>query len=157
MDAQDSKKSHLCDFKGQQMSHKCDVLTELQQRAINLLLQERTQEEVAEEIGVTRESINRWLNRNHAFIIVLNERREQLQVEATELLKSLQQAVELIEQVLSNTRCMENLEVKSAFNKIKTLVLTVKTEREQVVLDLPKRRSRTSLASKKLNSRSRAC
>lgn len=129
------QKSHQCDFEQHTLSHQCDVLSELQQRAIDLLLLGKTQEEVAAEIGVTRESINRWLNRNPAFIIAFNERCEQMQVEAAELLRSLQEAVRLIEQVLADTCCMENLEVKSAFNKIKTffsyndykqLVLSVK-------------------------------
>lgn len=160
MNTETGKRSHSCDFKRQELSHQCDQLSELQQKAISLLLRGKTQEKVAEEIGVTRETINRWLNHNPFFVANLNKRWQQLQVEAAEAVTSLQMAVELVEEALQETDCMQNLKIESAFNKIKTffscegckeLVLTVKAERQPVMLEQTLHKSRNNLVSHKLN------
>ena len=73
---------------------------------------------------------------------------------------SLQMAVKVIEKALRDTYCMQNMEIESALKKIKTffsyngckeLVLTVKTERQPVILEQTLHRSYPSVASQKLN------
>ena len=160
MSVQKTKKLHDCNFKKQQLSDQGDVLSELQQKAISLLLRGKTQEEVANEIGVTRKTINYWLNHNPSFVADLNKQWEQLQVEAADYVSSLQMAVKVIEKALRDTYCMQNMEIESALKEIKTffsyngckeLVLTVKTERQPVMLEQTLHRSYPSVASQKLN------
>jgi len=56
-------------------SQDCTLLTEQQQKAIELLLLGKAEKSVAEELEITRETVNRWRNHNSNFIAVLNERQ----------------------------------------------------------------------------------
>lgn len=51
------------------------MLTEQQQKAINLLLLGKTEKFIAEELEIARETVNRWRNHNHNFIAQLSERQ----------------------------------------------------------------------------------
>lgn len=53
----------------------CTLLTEQQQKAIDLLLLGKTEKCVAKELEVARETISRWRNHNPNFITALNERQ----------------------------------------------------------------------------------
>lgn len=56
-------------------SQDCTLLTEQQQKAIELLLLGKTEKFVAKELEVARETINRWRNHNPNFITALTERQ----------------------------------------------------------------------------------
>jgi hypothetical protein len=53
-------------------------LSDEQQRAVPLILMGRSDREVAQEIGVTRETVTRWRNEYPVFIAALNHERWQL-------------------------------------------------------------------------------
>src|SRR5664279_357233 len=53
-------------------------LSVVQLNAIDLLVQGRTDDEVAEAVGVTRQTVNGWRNHDAGFLAQLNERRAAL-------------------------------------------------------------------------------
>lgn len=57
-------------------SQDCNLLTDQQQKAIDLLLLGKTEKSVAEELEIARETVNRWRNHNPSFIAALGERQE---------------------------------------------------------------------------------
>jgi len=53
-------------------------LSEKQYQAIDLILQGLTDEEVASRIGASRQTVNKWKNKNPVFIAELNRRRKEI-------------------------------------------------------------------------------
>jgi transposase-like protein len=64
-------------------------LTPQQELAINLLAIGKTITEAANEIGVTRQTVSEWRNRNPVFEAALNERREELWSAISDRLRAL--------------------------------------------------------------------
>ena len=65
------------------------VLSIEQESAVEFLLQGRSDLAVAESVGMSRQTIWEWRNRNPVFIAELNKRRSEMWREARERLKSL--------------------------------------------------------------------
>lgn len=53
-------------------------LTQQQENALALILQGQTDGEVAQAVGVTRQTVNGWRNRDAEFAAELNRRRQEL-------------------------------------------------------------------------------
>ena len=64
-------------------------LTIEQENAIDLLLQGQTDREVADQVGVTRQTVTTWRNTNAAFEAELNRRRQDVWGGQTERLRGL--------------------------------------------------------------------
>lgn len=76
-------------------------LTIEQENAIDLLLQGKTDREVAEAVGVSRQTVNQWRNQNPLFAAELNRRRQETWGSQLERLRRLvAQAVDILEQDL---------------------------------------------------------
>lgn len=73
-----------------------------QQNAIDLLITGMTDEEVATQVGVTRQTVNQWRNQNPVFAAELNRRREEAWGVCIDGLRHLQaRAVEVLSENLS--------------------------------------------------------
>ncbi|MDD5453443.1 MAG: phBC6A51 family helix-turn-helix protein [Candidatus Bipolaricaulis sp.] len=73
-----------------------------QENAVDLLVTGKTDTEVAEAVGVTRQTVNEWKNHDPVFVAALNERREELWRSGREHLRSLVvQAVKTLENDLN--------------------------------------------------------
>ncbi|NPV81467.1 MAG: helix-turn-helix domain-containing protein [Firmicutes bacterium] len=76
-------------------------LTIEQENAIDLLLQGKSDREVAEAVGVSRQTVTEWRNRNALFVAELNRRRQEVWGGQTERLRQLvAQAVSVLEEDL---------------------------------------------------------
>ncbi|WP_188881584.1 helix-turn-helix domain-containing protein [Alicyclobacillus cellulosilyticus] len=72
-----------------------------QENAIDLLLMGKSDREVAEAVGVTRQTVWEWRNRNPDFIAALNARRQELWGAQVERLRQLvAKAVDVLEEDL---------------------------------------------------------
>lgn len=72
-----------------------------QENAIDLLLQGKSDREVAEAVGVSRQTVTEWRNRNALFVAELNRRRREVWGRQTERLRQLvAQAVSVLEEDL---------------------------------------------------------
>ncbi len=96
-------------------------LTPEQLNAIDLLILGKTDREVAETIGVRRETVTKW-HKNPFFSAELSIRREELWVDAKLRLKSLvHEAVDVLTRGLSSTD--EKVAITSAVHVLKTVGL----------------------------------
>jgi hypothetical protein len=78
-----------------------DCLTPQQLLAIDLLTTGRTISEASELIGVSRQTVSEWHNRNPVFTAALNERRQELWSGMTNRLRALlPKALALVEQAI---------------------------------------------------------
>jgi hypothetical protein len=76
-------------------------LSDEQQRAIPFILTGKTDREIAETIGVSRETVTRWRNENPVFIAALNHERRQLWDASRNNVHSLvRKAVSVVEHAL---------------------------------------------------------
>jgi len=76
-------------------------LTPEQENAIDLLIMGKPDREVAESLGIARETVMRWRHEHPLFIAELNRRRKDLWADAHERLRGLvSKAVEVIEQAV---------------------------------------------------------
>ena len=74
-----------------------------QDHAINLLLQGKSDREVASAVNVSRQTVNQWRNHDAVFVAELNARQQALWGTATERLRSLiSQAVDVLKSDLEN-------------------------------------------------------
>jgi hypothetical protein len=90
-------------------------LTPEQENAIDLLIMGKPDREVAESLGIARETVTRWRHERPVFIAELNRRRQALWAEHHERLRALVgQAVEVIEQAV----CGGNLKAAVELLKI---------------------------------------
>jgi len=84
------------------MSHDKSHLSEQQQNAIMALLEGLPDREVADRVGVTRETVCRWRNQDPFFAAELNQRRQDVWAEATDRLRGLVgSAVETLEEAVN--------------------------------------------------------
>lgn len=73
-------------------------LTDKQLKAIDLLVAGLTDTEVAEQLGVARQTVNEWKNRNPAFIAELNRRRKAVyEASLNKLVNLTHKAIEIVE------------------------------------------------------------
>jgi hypothetical protein len=83
-----------------------------QRSAIELLLQGKSDREVAEAIGVARETAWQWRNVHPIFIAELNRRRKELWLDAQERLRALVgKAIEVLEKVVESGDVKTSVEV----------------------------------------------
>ncbi|NPV54733.1 MAG: helix-turn-helix domain-containing protein [Firmicutes bacterium] len=76
-------------------------LTIEQQNAIDLLLQGKSDREVAEAVGVSHQTVTEWRNNNAVFVAELNRRRQETWGSQIERLRQLvAQAVSVLEEGL---------------------------------------------------------
>ena len=68
---------------------KCRQLSIEQENAIDLLLQGKSDREVAEAVGVSRQTVTEWRNGNALFAAELNRRRREVWGGQTERLRQL--------------------------------------------------------------------
>ncbi len=72
-------------------------LTDKQLKAIDLLVAGLTDTEVAERLGVARQTVNEWKNRNPAFIAELNRRRKAVyEASLSKLVNLTHKAIEIV-------------------------------------------------------------
>ena len=72
-----------------------------QENAIDLLIQGKSDREVAEAIGVARQTVNQWRNHDAVFVAELNATRHEIWGSQTERLRSLvKKAVDILESSL---------------------------------------------------------
>ena len=84
-----------------------------QRNAIDLLIQGQTDEQVAEAVGVTRQTVCQWRNNNSEFIAELNTRRKEVWSSQDDRIRHLQNAaLEVMEDALNSED--ENLRLKAA-------------------------------------------
>jgi transposase len=98
------------------MAEYCKSLQELsveQQNAIDLLVLGRSDREVAEAVGVSRQTVTAWRNNNSLFAAELNVRRQELWGNQTDKIVSslLPKALQVLEEDLNNT---EDLRLRQA-------------------------------------------
>jgi hypothetical protein len=75
-----------------------------QQNAVDHLLQGRSDRAVAEEVGVSRQTVWEWRNKDPLFIAELNRQRSEMWHEARERLKSLaNRALDVVELQLGSS------------------------------------------------------
>ncbi len=103
--------------KPHKVSHKKELSTE-QKNAIDLLVQGKTDQETAEGVGVTRETVCRWRNDHFFFTAELNKQRKAVWQSAQDSLRALvTRAVKTLE------TSMENGDVKAAVEVLKAVRL----------------------------------
>ena len=72
---------------------KCDTIRQIlpisQEKAITFILGGFTDQQVAEQVGVVRQTVWRWRNQDPDFIAELNERRQELWAAQKERLRSM--------------------------------------------------------------------
>lgn len=79
-------------------------LSQPQMNALALIMEGKSDRVVAESIGVSRQTVNEWRNRDVIFIAALNKERVELWTEARERLKSLTgQAVDVLGRQLESS------------------------------------------------------
>ena len=87
-------------------------LSEKQYLAIDLILQGLTDEEVASQIGVARQTVNKWKNKNTEFIIELNRRRQEIHDAAKDkLIRLASKAIDTLEQEVEKRNWKVALEI----------------------------------------------
>lgn len=86
---------------------KADKIRQLsveQENAVDLLLQGKSDREVAEAVGVSRQTVWEWRNRNAVFVAELNKRRQEIWGSQTERLRQLvAKAIDVLEDDLETT------------------------------------------------------
>ena len=84
---------------------KCRQLSIEQENAIDLLLQGKSDKEVAEVVGVSRQTVTEWRNRNPLFAAELNRKRQEVWGGQTERLRQLiARAVSVLEEDMQQTQ-----------------------------------------------------
>lgn len=107
------------------MSHKTSQnLTIEQENAIDLLLTGLSDNEVAKQVGVTRETVCRWRNDNAAFIVELNKRRQAIWGSSLDKLRGLiPKAIEVLEKNISTSEVYDSVAVAAAVHVLKAVGL----------------------------------
>lgn len=90
-----------------------------QENAIDLLLLGKSDREVGEAVGVTRQTINHWRNHHPAFIVELNARRAELwQSQADRLRALLVKALDILELDLATKDLAEMTDAERRLRQI---------------------------------------
>lgn len=78
-------------------------LSQKQLQAIELIMTGMTDKEVAEKVGVARQTVNEWRNHNPAFIAEMNRRRKAMyEASLNRLLRLTSKSLDAIEKELEN-------------------------------------------------------
>lgn len=86
-----------------------------QENAIDLLLQGQNDREVAEAVGVSRQTVTEWRNGNPVFVAELNRRRKEVWGGQQERLRGLvAKAVDTLEEQLEDEHGMTPVRVRQA-------------------------------------------
>lgn len=94
-------------------------LSDKQHAAIRLLIAGTTQVTVAEQVGVTPETLSRWLNSDSLFIATLNYNRQAAYTSVIERMRSLAHAaVDALENSLDSENEMVRLKAAQAILKM---------------------------------------
>ena len=102
-------------------------LKDQQLLAIPLILAGKTDAEVAEAVGVSRETVNRWKNHDHDFQRELRESREaHLDSHMMALTRVNKKAVDVLENLLDSDD--EQIRLRAAMHLLKTVPLTHKKQ-----------------------------
>lgn len=95
-------KNHEKSQQDREMATDIEVLSDRQRRAIPLILSGKSDQAVADELGLARETICRWRTSHHFFIAVLNSARLELWENAQDRLLGLtNKAIDVIEEALT--------------------------------------------------------
>ena len=110
--------------KSNKKSQKSESEISIQQKnAIDLLVQGKTDQEAAEEIGVTRETVCRWRNKDPEFVARLNSKRKQVWGSQVDRLRKLaSSAVDVLKDNLENAEDPK-LRMKAAVHILKSIGL----------------------------------
>ena len=86
-----------------------------QENAIDLLLQGQNDREVAEAVGVSRQTVTEWPNGNAVFVAELNRRRQEVWGGEVERLRGLvAKAIDVLEEELEDEQGMTPVRVRQA-------------------------------------------
>ena len=86
-----------------------------QENGIDLLLQGQNDREVAEAVGVSRQTVTEWPNGNAVFVAELNRRRQEVWEGEVERLRGLvAKAIDVLEEELEDEQGMVPLRVRQA-------------------------------------------
>ena len=90
--------------------------------AVNLILQGLRDQEVAEAVGVTRQTVNQWRNRDPVFIAELNRRRRTVWEEEADRVRALSyEAVSVLSGLMKSPD--ERVRLRAACNLLRTVPL----------------------------------
>jgi hypothetical protein len=122
---------------GHESSHQ-DAVSRLsieQQNAIDLLIQDKPDHEVAAAVGVVRETVTRWRHENPYFVAELNRQRKALWGAAHERLRGLvHKAVDIVEKALEDGDLKAAVEVLKAVKLYGTVAPPSGLEDPELVL-----------------------
>ena len=112
------------DTEDHKISHIDKIPLSIEQlNAIDFLIKGKTDQETAEAVGVTRETVNRWRNQHPFFKAELNRKRKEIWQTAHERLRSLAiSAVEILEKALYQENfkvAIEVLKILSIHSEVK--------------------------------------
>ena len=113
-------------------------LSEKQYQAIDLILQGLTDEEVASRIGASRQTVNKWKNKNPVFIAELNRRRKEIHdASRDKLIRLASKAIDTLEKEVEAGNWKVALEVlKMAGLDYRDGILFGSTSEAEVYRDL---------------------
>ena len=114
-------------------------LSERQELAIDYILQGLTDKEVAEKVGVTRQTVNEWKNKNSAFIAELNRKKKMLYEAIMQRLINLSsKALETVEREIDNGNWKLAFEVLkiAGFDKSKKEIDFGKIDENEIERDM---------------------
>lgn len=95
-------------------------LNDKQLKAIEHIINGLSDGEVAELVGVTRETVNTWKNQNHDFIAELNKRRNSISITIQDKQRELvTKAYRVLDKHLDNQLNSDEIDVKTALDIIK--------------------------------------
>ena len=95
-------------------------LNDKQLKAIEHIINGLSDGEVAELVGVTRETVNTWKNQNHDFIAELNKRRNSISITIQDKQRELvTKAYKVLDKHLDNQLNSDEIDVKIALDIIK--------------------------------------
>lgn len=92
-----------------------------QQQAVDLLLLGFTQEVIAAELGIGRETLDSWCKDKSSFAVALESRRQELRIEALSMENLFGRSIDRVERELNDKGSFEKEDVKVAFDIIKLL------------------------------------
>lgn len=118
-------------------SQNYDFLSSQQLRAIKLIVLGNTQEAIANEIGVNRETISRWKTRNPTFIRELKRQQQVLKQGAAFQLSTLYSDSLFVIENFFKSRAIDDSDIQVALAILQALnpykILAVETEEENAV------------------------
>lgn len=101
-----------------------EKLNDKQLKAINFILSGLTDQETADKVGVSRETVNTWKNKNYNFKAELNKRRNALTTALQDKQREiLVKAYKVLEKSLDEQLDSGEMDIKTALDIIKSFEL----------------------------------